>query len=81
MKSIRVKSYNKLMENIITEADIKLDGNTDDFKGKLKQRIIDALRLAKECKNAAKQARDNGNDEDADWLEKRAEDYETAAKN
>ena len=81
MKSIRVKSYNKLIENIVTEADIKLGGNIDDFKGKLKQRIVDALRLAKECKIAAKQARENGNDEDADWLEKRAEDYETAARN
>ena len=81
MKSIRVKSYNKLIENVVTEADIKLGGNIEDFKGKLKQRIVDALRLAKECKIAAKQARENGNDEDADWLEKRAEDYETAAKN
>jgi len=81
MKSIRVKSYNKLMENVITEDSIKLDGNTSDFKGKLKKRITDAIRLAKECRIAAKKARDDGNDEDADWLEKRAEDYETAARN
>ena len=80
MKTIRVKSYNKLMENIITEDSIKLDGNTSDYKGKLKKRITDAIRLAKECKIAAKKARDDGNDVDAEWLEKRAEDYETAAK-
>lgn len=81
MKSIRVKSYNKLMENIINEDSIKLDGNTSDFKGKLKKRITDAIRLAKECRAAAKIARENGNDDEADWLEKRAEDYETAARN
>ena len=80
MKTIRVKSYNKLMENIITEDSIKLDGNTSDYKGKLKKRITDAIRLAKECKIAAKKARDDGNIVDAEWLEKRAEDYETAAK-
>lgn len=80
MKTIRVKSYNKLMENIITEDSIKLDGNTNDYKGKLKKRITDAIRLAKECKIAAKKARDDGNIVDAEWLEKRAEDYETAAK-
>ena len=80
MKTIRVKSYNKLMENIITEDSIKLDGNTSDYKGKLKKRITDAIRLAKECKIAAKKARDDGNIADAEWLEKRAEDYETAAK-
>ena len=80
MKTIRVKSYNKLMENIIKEDSIKLDGNTSDYKGKLKKRITDAVRLAKECKIAAKKARDDGNIVDAEWLEKRAEDYETAAK-
>ena len=80
MKTIRVKSYNKLMENIITEGSIKLDGNTSDYKGKLKKRITDAIRLAKECKIAAKKARDDDNIVDAEWLEKRAEDYETAAK-
>lgn len=80
MKTIRVKSYNKLIENIINEDSIKLDGNTSDYKGKLKKRIIDAIRLAKECKIAAKKARDDGNDTDAEWLEKRAEDYESAAK-
>ena len=80
MKTIRVKSYNKLMENIITEDNIKLDGNISDYKGKLKKRITDAIRLAKECKIAAKKARDDGNIVDAEWLEKRAEDYETAAK-
>ena len=80
MKTIRVKSYNKLIENIINEDSIKLDGNTSDYKGKLKKRIIDAIRLAKECKIAAKKARDDGNVADAEWLEKRAEDYETAAK-
>ena len=80
MKTIRVKSYNKLMENIITEDSIKLDGNTSDYKGKLKKRITDAIRLAKECKIAAKKARDDDNIVDAEWLEKRAEDYETAAK-
>ena len=68
------------MENIITEDSIKLDGNTSDYKGKLKKRITDAIRLAKECKIAAKKARDDGNIVDAEWLEKRAEDYETAAK-
>lgn len=81
MKSIKVKAYNKLMENIITEDSIKLDGETGDFKGKLKKRIIDAVRLAKECRAAAKLARDNGDDESAEWLEKRAEDYEQAARN
>ena len=80
MKTIRVKSYNKLIENIINEDSIKLDGNTSDYKGKLKKRITDAIRLAKECKIAAKKARDDGNIVDAEWLEKRAEDYETAAK-
>lgn len=80
MKTIRVKSYNKLIENIINEDSIKLDGNTNDYKGKLKKRITDAIRLAKECKIAAKKARDDGNVADAEWLEKRAEDYETAAK-
>ena len=80
MKTIRVKSYNKLIENIINEDSIKLDGNTSDYKGKLKKRITDAIRLAKECKIAAKKARDDGNVADAEWLEKRAEDYETAAK-
>ena len=80
MKTIKVKSYNKLIENIITEDSIKLDGNTSDYKGKLKKRITDAIRLAKECKIAAKKARDDGNIVDAEWLEKRAEDYETAAK-
>ena len=30
MKTIRVKSYNKLIENIINEDSIKLDGNTND---------------------------------------------------
>ena len=80
MKTIRVKSYNKLIENIINEDSIKLDGNTNDYKGKLKKRITDAIRLAKECKIAAKKARDDGNDVDAEWLEKRAEDYEDAAK-
>ena len=80
MKTIRVKSYNKLIENIINEDSIKLDGNTNDYKGKLKKRITDAIRLAKECKIAAKKARDDGNDTDAEWLEKRAEDYENAAK-
>ena len=80
MKTIRVKSYNKLIENIINEDSIKLDGNTNDYKGKLKKRITDAIRLAKECKIAAKKARDDGNDTDAEWLEKRAEDYEDAAK-
>ena len=68
------------MENIIKEDSIKLDGNTSDYKGKLKKRITDAVRLAKECKIAAKKARDDGNIVDAEWLEKRAEDYETAAK-
>lgn len=80
MKTIRVKSYNKLMENIINEDSIKLDGNTSDYKGKLKKRITDAIRLAKECKIAAKRAREADNDVDAEWLEKRAEDYENAAK-
>ena len=80
MKTIRVKSYNKLIENIITEDSIKLDGNISDYKGKLKKRITDAIRLAKECKIAAKKARDDGNIVDAEWLEQRAEDYETAAK-
>lgn len=80
MKTIRVKSYNKLIENIINEDSIRLDGNTSDYKGKLKKRITDAIRLAKECKIAAKKARDDGNVADAEWLEKRAEDYETAAK-
>ena len=80
MKTIRVKSYNKLIEKIINEDSIKLDGNTSDYKGKLKKRITDAIRLAKECKIAAKKARDDGNIVDAEWLEKRAEDYETAAK-
>ena len=81
MKSIKVKSYNKLIENIITEDGIKLDGNVSDFKGKLKKRITDAIRLAKECRVAAEKARDDGNDADADWLEQRAEDYELAAEN
>ena len=80
MKTIRVKSYNKLIENIINEDNIKLDGNTSDYKGKLKKRIIDAIRLAKECRFAASKARDDGNVADAEWLEKRAEDYENAAK-
>lgn len=80
MKTIRVKSYNKLIEKIINEDSIRLDGNTSDYKGKLKKRITDAIRLAKECKIAAKKARDDGNIADAEWLEKRAEDYETAAK-
>ena len=80
MKTIRVKSYNKLIENIINEDSIKLDGNTSDYKGKLKKRITDAIRLAKECKIAAKKARDDGNIVDAEWLEKRADDYENAAK-
>ena len=80
MKTIRVKSYNKLIEKIINEDSIRLDGNTSDYKGKLKKRITDAIRLAKECKIAAKKARDDGNIVDAEWLEKRAEDYETAAK-
>ena len=80
MKTIKVKSYNKLIENIIKEDSIKLDGNTSDYKGKLKKRITDAIRLAKECKIAAKRAREDGNDVDAEWLEKRAEDYENAAK-
>jgi hypothetical protein len=30
MKSIKVKSYNKLMENIIVEDGIKLDGDTSN---------------------------------------------------
>lgn len=81
MKAFKVKSYNKLMENIINEDSIKLDGNTGDFKGKLKKRIIDALRLAKECRKAAEIARQNGNDEDAAWLDQRAADYEEAARN
>ena len=80
MKTIRVKSYNKLIEKIINEDSIRLDGNTSDYKGKLKKRIIDAIRLAKECKIAAKKARDDDNVADAEWLEKRAEDYENAAK-
>ena len=80
MKTIRVKSYNKLIEKIINEDSIRLDGNTSDYKGKLKKRITDAIRLAKECKIAAKKARYDGNIVDAEWLEKRAEDYETAAK-
>lgn len=80
MKTIRVKSYNKLIEKIINEDSIRLDGNTSDYKGKLKKRITDAIRLAKECKIAAKKARDDGNVADAEWLEKRAEDYETVAK-
>lgn len=80
MKTIRVKSYNKLIEKIINEDSIRLDGNTSDYKGKLKKRITDAIRLAKECKIAAKKARDDGNVDDAEWLEKRAEDYENAAK-
>ena len=80
MKTIRVKSYNKLIEKIINEDNIRLDGDTSDYKGKLKKRITDAIRLAKECKIAAKKARDDGNVADAEWLEKRAEDYETAAK-
>ena len=80
MKTIRVKQYNKLMENIINEDRIKLDDNTSNYKGKLKKRITDAIRLAKECKIAAKKARDDGNDVDAEWLEKRAEDYEAAVR-
>ena len=80
MKTIRVKSYNKLIEKIINEDSIRLDGDTSDYKGKLRKRITDAIRLAKECKIAAKKARDDGNDTDAEWLEKRAEDYEDAAK-
>ena len=80
MKTIRVKSYNKLIEKIINEDSIRLDGDTSDYKGKLKKRITDAIRLAKECKIAAKKARDDGNDTDAEWLEKRADDYEDAAK-
>ena len=80
MKTIRVKSYNKLIENIINEDSIRLDGDTSDYKEKKKKRITDAIRLAKECKIAAKKARDDGNDTDAEWLEKRAEDYEDAAK-
>ena len=80
MKSIKVKAYNKLVENIIKEDSIKLDGDTGDFKGKLKKRIIDAVRLAKECRAAAKIARENGDEESAAWLEQRAEDYEIVAK-
>ena len=80
MKTIRVKSYNKLIEKIINEDSITLDGNTNDYKGKLRKRITDAHRLAKECKSAAKKARDDGNVADAEWLEKRAEDYENAAE-
>lgn len=75
MKSIKVKSYNKLIE------DIKLDGDTTSWNGKLKKRITDAIRLAKECRSAANIAREDGKDEDAEWLDKRAEDYEQAAKN
>ena len=66
MKTIRVKSYNKLIEKIINEDSIRLDGNTSDYKGRLKKRITDAIRLAKECKIAAKKARDDGNDTDAE---------------
>ena len=66
MKTIRVKSYNKLIEKIINEDSIRLDGNTNDYKGKLKKRITDAIRLAKECKIAAKEARDDGNIVDAE---------------
>ena len=66
MKTIRVKSYNKLIEKIINEDSIRLDGNTSDYKGKLKKRITDAIRLAKECKNAAKKARNDGNIVDAE---------------
>lgn len=80
MKTIRVKSYNKLIEKIINEDSIRLDGDTSDYKGKLKKRITDAIRLAKECKIAAERAREADNDVDAEWLEKRAEDYENAAK-
>lgn len=77
MKTIKVKPYNN---NKIIEA-IKLDGNVSDWNGPLQRRIIDALRLAKECRAAAQIARNNGADEDADWLERRAEDYEQAAAN
>ena len=80
MKTIRVKSYNKLIEKIINEDSIRLDGNTNNYKGKLQKRIIDAIRLAKECKAAAKEARKDGNVADAEWLEKRAEDYKNAAE-
>ena len=66
MKTIRVKSYNKLIEKIINEDSIRLDGNTSDYRGKLKKRIIDAIRLAKECRIAAKKARDDGNVADAE---------------
>ena len=66
MKTIRVKSYNKLIEKIINEDSIRLDGNTSDYKGKLKKRIIDAIRLAKECRSAAKKARNDGNIVDAE---------------
>ena len=66
MKTIRVKSYNKLIEKIINEDSIRLDGDTSDYKGKLKKRIIDAIRLAKECRSAAKKARNDGNIVDAE---------------
>lgn len=67
------------MENIIVEDSIKLDGDTSNWNGKLKKRIVDAIRLSKECKAAAEIARQNGNDEDATWLEQRAIDYAEAA--
>ena len=78
MKTIKVKPYNK----IIAEA-IKISDNgygRDSVSGQLQQRLVDAMRLAKECRKAAKAAEDAGKDEDAAWLNQRAEDYEEVAE-
>ena len=78
MKTIKVKSYNN--NDMIAEA-IKIGGDIGSYSGPLQQRIVDALRLAKECRKAAKMAEEQGDTDDADWLNKRANDYEQAAKN
>ena len=43
MKTIRVKSYNKLIEKIINEDSIRLDGDTSDYKGKLKMEKLNCM--------------------------------------
>ena len=74
MKTCKLKLYESSLSEIL-----KI-GDEDDAR-KIKRRIIDFSRYAKEARSAAKQATAEGKDELADKLNARAQELEDAVKN
>lgn len=74
MKSLKVKSYNKLIVEDIKIGDPK-------SREKLRKRIVDLSRLAKECRSAAKEADAADKTDLSRKLNQRAEELEQAVAN